>query len=68
MTKYQSVLKRFLKGLISGAVTAMGMVTLTQPSTWSDFNAIFSMLGVAGAFGAINGLLLALQKWASWQD
>ena len=68
MTKYKSVFHRFLKGLISGAVTAMGMVTLVTPSTWSDFSGIFSTLGVAGIFGAINGLLLALNKWVNWKE
>jgi hypothetical protein len=68
MTKYKSVLNRFLKGGISGAVTSMGMVTLIQPTVWADFKTIFSMLLIAGTFGAINGLLLALQKWASWKE
>ena len=68
MTKYNSILKRFFKGMISGAVTAMGMVSLVQPSLWSDFNAIFTALAIAGLFGAINGLLLALNKWASWKE
>ena len=68
MTMYQSVVKRFLKGLISGAVTSMSLVTLTQPTIWSDFKSIFTVLGVAGLFGAINGLLLAIQKWSSWED
>lgn len=68
MSKYKSVFKRFLKGAISGAITMMGMVTLVAPTTWSDFSSIFSALGVAGLFGAINGLLLALNKWASWKE
>ena len=68
MTKYNSILKRFFKGMISGAVTSMGMFTLVQPTLWSDFKAIFSGLAIAGLFGAINGLLLALNKWASWKE
>lgn len=68
MTKIQSIFKRFLKGALSGAVTTMGLVTLTNPTMWSDFNSIFNSLAIAGLFGAINGALLALNKWASWKE
>lgn len=63
-----SILSRFAKGIIAGAVSAMSMVTITQPSVWSDFNSILGSLGMACTFGAITGLLLALQKWASWVE
>lgn len=65
---YKAVFVRFLKGAISGAVTAMGMVTLVQPTAWTEFSSIFSSLGIAGLFGAINGLLLALNKAYSWKE
>lgn len=68
MTKYNAVLKRFLKGAISGALTAMGLVTFSEPKMWSDFIGILNMLAIAGLFGALNGLLLALNKWASWKE
>lgn len=68
MTKYNSILKRFFKGMISGAVTSMGMLTLAVPTMWSDFKPLLSALAIAGLFGAINGLLLALNKWASWKE
>jgi hypothetical protein len=67
-TKTKSVLMRFVKGIIAGAVSAMGMVTIIEPTVWNDFTTIFGSLLLAGAFGALNGLLLALNKWASWQD
>jgi len=66
--KYKAILTRFLKGIIAGAVSSMAMVTITQPAIWSDFSTIFNSLGLACAFGAITGLLLALQKWTSWED
>lgn len=68
MSKYKSVLKRFLKGLVSGAVTAMGMVTVVQPTTWKELGDIISLLTTAAIFGAINGLILALNKWATWKE
>ena len=66
--KIKSVLNRFAKGIISGAVASMAMVTINQPSVWSDFGSILNSLGLAATSGAITGLLLALQKWASWED
>ena len=66
--KYTSIINRFAKGIIAGAVSAMSMVAITQPEVWTDFNSILSSLAMAGTFGALTGLLLALQKWASWVD
>ena len=66
--KVYSILKRFAKGIISGAISAMMLVQLIEPTNWSDFNSIFNSLGIAAAFGSITGLLLAINKWASWED
>lgn len=66
--KTYSILKRFAKGTIAGAVSAMSMVSITMPTVWSDFKSILASLGMAATFGAITGLILALQKWASWQE
>lgn len=66
--KIYSILKRFLKGIISGAVSAMMVVQLIQPTNWHDFGSIFNSLGIACVFGALTGLLLALNKWAIWTD
>ncbi len=63
-----SVLKRFLKGAVAGAVVAMAKVSFVQPQIWSDFHSILMNLGIAGAYGALVGLLLALEKWANWTD
>jgi len=68
MKKFNAVLIRFLKGTVAGAVASMSMVTIVQPSIWDDFSGIFSSLAFAGLYGAITGFLLALQKWASWQE
>lgn len=68
MDKLQSTLTRFLKGAIAGAVASMGIVSWQTPTVWSDFSTVLGSLGIAAASGAITGLLLALQKWASWQE
>lgn len=65
---FKSIITRFLKGAISGAVASMAMVSLTQPTAWVDFNSLLNSLGLACAFGATTGLLLALQKYISWVD
>ena len=66
--KINSVLIRLLKGIIAGAIASMGLVTLSQPAIWSDFNTMLSHLGLALVYGAVTGLLLALQKYVSWTD
>ena len=66
--KTKSVLMRFIKGAISGAFTAMALVTVASPSSWTELAVIANILGLAGIAGAINGLILAGQKYASWVD
>jgi hypothetical protein len=66
--KAKSTLKRFAKGFISGAITAMVAVPIVMPATWSGFGSIANSLGIAGVFGGGVGLLLAIQKWSNWKD
>lgn len=66
--KTKAVLIRFGKGFISGAVSAMGLITIATPSIWSGFLPILNLLAIAGMAGGLNGLLLALQKWSSWTE
>lgn len=66
--KVKSILTRLLKGFVSGAVTSMLMVSIVAPGNWTELHTVLSILAVSGLFGGINGLLLALQKWASWKD
>lgn len=65
---FKSVIIRFLKGVVSGGVASMGVVTFTQPHVWSDFSTILSSLGIAAGYGCLVGALLGLQKLASWQE
>jgi len=66
--KIKSVLMRFIKGIISGSISAMMLVTISAPSTWSGFLPLLQALAIAGTFGALTGLLLAIEKWATWVD
>lgn len=65
---FKSVVSRFLKGVAAGAVASMGLVTVVQPAVWSDFPALLSSLGLACAYGALTGFLLALHKWVNWDE
>jgi hypothetical protein len=66
--KTKSILTRFAKGFVAGADTSMVAVPLVAPVDWTGFLPILNSLAMALVFGGISGLLLALQKWASWQD
>jgi len=66
--KTKSILTRFAKGFVSGAVASMVAVPLVAPVDWTGFLPILNSLAMALVFGGISGLLLALQKWASWVD
>ena len=67
-SQLRSVLLRFLKGILGGAVASMVIVTIKQPVVWTEFLPLLSNLGMAGIYGGITGLLLALEKWSSWSD
>lgn len=64
----KSVLIRFFKGMVAGAITQMSIVTFTTPHAWSDFYVSLDNLLLAAATGAMTGLLLGFQKWASWKE
>lgn len=68
MNQTKAVLLRFAKGAIAGAVGSMVLVTIKQPSVWTEFLPLLSNLGISGAYGALTGLLLALNKWTTWTE
>lgn len=66
--KTKSVLNRFYKGMVSGAVTVLALVTYATPKSWEEIGMLINFLVVAAIGGAINGAILAAQKWASWTE
>lgn len=66
--KFKSVLIRFLKGAIAGGATALGLVTYQIPTAWSDFPSVLNTLAIVFAGGCLTGLILAIQKFASWEE
>mgnify|MGYP007064332912 CR=1 FL=1 len=61
--KTQMILKRFAKGFISGAVATMILVPAISPADFKELKVWLMSLILAGIFGGVNGLLLALNKW-----
>lgn len=69
MKKSQIVIKRFIKGGLSGAVGAMLPMLVTVPkSTLSDVKTWIAALAVSAVVGGITGLILALDKYLSYTD
>lgn len=68
MNQFRAVIMRFTKGAAAGAATQIALVTLQQPKTWLEFSPMLNNLGIAVTFGALVGLILAIEKWASWED
>jgi hypothetical protein len=66
--KIKSILMRLLKGAVSGAVSTILLLTFTVPTNWLELKNFIALVTIAGIFGAINGVLLALQKWYSWKE
>ena len=66
--KTKSVLMRFVKGFVAGAVTMMLGVSISAPANWVELMSALSILAVTGIYGGVVGLLLALEKWYSWKE
>ena len=59
---------RFAKGMVAGAVGQMALVSMKTPSVWADLKPLLLSLGLAFVFGALTGLVLALEKWSTWEE
>lgn len=68
MNKIQIVSRRFVKAFISGFITGVSVITLGGTSQWSDFSHVINGFFIAGVFGGINGVLMAVEKWASYTE
>ena len=66
--KVRSIINRFLKAFISGALSAMGLITIAMPQNWTEVPILLSMLALAGMYGGLTGVIMAGQKWYSWKD
>jgi hypothetical protein len=60
----KSVLMRFVRGAVSGAVAMMILVAPGNISNGADLSVWLNNLMLAGIVGFIGGVLLAVDKWA----
>ena len=63
-----SVSKRFLKAFIAGATASLTVATIQNVGSWTNLGTALANLGFAATLGGIGGLILAVQKWASWTE
>lgn len=62
-SKAKIVFLRFLRGAVAGAVASMIGLQVVGVHSFSDLQAFFSSLAIAGIFGGVTGGLLALDKY-----
>jgi hypothetical protein len=60
---WKTILTRFLKGAVAGAIPIMGATI----GSWTDFGVFLNSLAIAGLFGGITGVILALDKAMRWE-
>lgn len=61
----KSIIKRFIKGFLSGGIASM-VVVLESAQNINTFGDI-KTLAVASTIAFISGGLLAIEKWISWK-
>ena len=66
--KLKSILKRLLKGFLSGALTSMSLIAIFVPTDYTQLKLLLNTLLFSAIAGGINGIFLAINKWYSWQD
>lgn len=66
--KARSIINRFVKAFVSGAFSAMGLITIAMPSNWQEMGTVLAMLALACMYGGVTGVIMAGQKWYSWVD
>jgi hypothetical protein len=59
----KSIILRFIRAFVAGAVATMLTVIPLTSGSWNDLGNWLSALGLAGIIGGISGLLMALDKY-----
>jgi hypothetical protein len=59
----KSILWRFIRGGIAGAVSTMIVLLPLSATSWREVGVVLASLGVAGTIGGISGLILAIDKY-----
>lgn len=66
--KTKALIMRFVKGISSGIVASMSIMTVSQPEMWADFPTLFNKILLAIVYGAVTGLVLTIQKFLTWDE
>jgi|JI10StandDraft_1071094.scaffolds.fasta_scaffold00879_29 hypothetical protein len=67
-TKQKAILKRFGKSFVSGFVTSAGLLTIVDIHSWTELKTALAVILISGIAGAVNGVLMAAEKWANWEN
>lgn len=59
----KAVALRAVRAFITGALSAITVITVANVHVWSDLIAWVNMLGLAAVVGGINGVLMGADKW-----
>ncbi len=59
----KSLLFRFIRGFIAGAVSSMLMINFSGVSTFTDLKIFLTALAYSGIVGGISGALLSVDKF-----
>lgn len=68
MTKTRAVANRFLKAFLFGALSATTMVAAFSGASFDELEIWLKTVSFVLLSGGVNGVLMALQKWASWKE
>ncbi len=66
--KLKSITFRFLKAFGAGFFSGLVIVSMNSIHNWTDLQTALNGLALAGVIGGINGVVMAGEKWANWQD
>lgn len=68
MEKAKSIAFRFLKAFVAGSVSTLGTITyFAGVTTWTQLAVALNALLLALVIGGISGVLMAAEKWYSWE-
>jgi len=59
----KSLLLRFLRGALAGAVANMVIIATFSGTSWNDVGVWLSALALSGAVGAVGGIILTADKY-----
>jgi hypothetical protein len=62
-----AIVRRFLKGFISGLVAVLSTITYGNVSTWTSLDTALQALFISCLIASISGGLLAIEKGLFWK-